>query len=110
MCSESGTYGDHEEYMMSHDDYEQDMDDHNFDHDYDASCMEDMADHRYYEHDMVDHHHYDHGDELYTDYTSTSIIDEADHHINYGNFNYMRNIDMNHYYNFDTSSLENPNI
>ena len=105
MCSESGAYGGHEEYMMSHDDYEQDMDDYNdmenhidtdydhdmgdFDHGYDDSCMEDMADHRYYEHDMVDHHHYEHGDELYTDYTSASIIDEAEHHTNYDNFDSM---------------------
>ena len=67
---------------MSQDDFhEHNMSD--FDHDDDASCMEDMAEHRYYEHDMVDHH-YDHGDELYTDYTSRSIIDEADHHIIYG--------------------------
>ena len=104
QSGESEAYESHEEYMMSQDDFHE----HNmsgFDHDDDASCMEDMAEHRYYEHDMVDHH-YDHGDELYTDYTSTSIIDEADHHINHDNFDYMSNIDMNHYYNFDTSSLD----
>ena len=71
--------------MMSHDDYEQEMDDYyndhdmgDFYHDYDASCIEVMADHHYYEHDMVDHHYYDHDVELYTEYTSTSIIDEAE--------------------------------
>ena len=126
--------------MMSHDDYEQDMDDYNdmgnhidtdydhdmgdfdhdndascmedmahhryYDHDYDASCMEDMADHRYYEHDMVDHHYYDHDVELYTDYTSTSIIDGAEHHTNYDNFDSMSTIDMNHCYNYDTANLD----
>ena len=68
--------------------------------------MEDMADHRYYEHDMVDHHHYDHGHELYTEYTSTNIIDEAEHHTNYDNFDSMSTIDMNHYNNYDTTSLD----
>src|SRR5664279_1432333 len=137
MCSESGAYGDHDEYMMSHYDYEQDMDDyyHNMDlhNDYDASCMEDMEDHRYYEHDMVDHHYYDHDVELYTDYTSTSIIEMVEHHTNYDtDFDYdMEHVpdiystsmehmmehryddfsstsisDMNHYYNYDTASLD----
>ena len=54
-----------------------------------------MVDHRYYEHDMVDHHYYDHDVELYTDYTSTSIIDEVERRTNYDNFDSMSTIDMN---------------
>ena len=103
MCSESGAYGGHDEYMMSHDDYEQEMDDYNYEHDMgdfyhdnDASCMKDMADHRYHDNDV----------EHYTDYTSTSIIDEVERHTNYENFDSLSTIDMNHYYNYDTASLD----
>ena len=99
QSGESEAYESHEEYMMRQDDHhENNMS--GFDHDDDASCMEDMAEHRYYEHDMVDHHHHDHGDEIYTDYTSTSIIDGVEKHTYQDNFASMSNINMTHYYNY----------